>query len=73
MILYAYKHLSRASFLHYVAGFAKIYNERDANGTVMPLSLFTDEGTLIGLNELNGVILGGAKYHCTVSFVLQAE
>ena len=38
--------------LHYVAGSAKIYNDWKANNSVVPSSLFTEEGTLIGLNAL---------------------
>ena len=59
--------------LRYVAGSAKIYNDFETNGSIMPSSLFTEEGTLIGLNELNGVIPGCEQYHGTVSYVLQAE
>ena len=59
--------------MHYVSGSAKIYNDWKANGTVMPSSLFTEQGTLIGLNTLNGVIPGCEEYHGVVSYVLQAE
>ena len=59
--------------LRYVTGSAKIYNDWDANGSIMPDSLFTEEGTLIGLNALNGVIPGCEEYHGVVSYVLQAE
>ena len=59
--------------MHYVSGSAKIYNDWKANGTVMPSSLFTEQGTLIGLNALNGVIPGCEEYHGVVSYVLQAE
>ena len=59
--------------LHYVAGSAKIYNDWKANGSVMPSSLFTKEGTLLGLNALNGVIPGCEEYHGVVTYVLQAE
>lgn len=59
--------------LHYVAGSAKIYNDWRANGSIMPSSLFTEGGTLLGLNELNGVIPGCEEYHGVVSYVLQAE
>ncbi len=60
-------------FLRYVAGSAKIYNDWRANGTVMPSSIFTEEGTLLGLNELNGVIPGCEEYHGVVTYVLQAD
>lgn len=59
--------------LHYVAGSAKIYNDWKANGSVMPSSLFTEEGTLLGLNALNGVIPGCEEYHGVVTYVLQAD
>ncbi len=59
--------------MHYVSGSAKIYNDWGANGSVMPSSLFTEEGTLLGLNTLNGVIPGCEEYHGVVSYVLQAE
>ena len=59
--------------MHYVAGSAKIYNDWGANGSVMPSSLFTEEGTLLGLNALNGVIPGCEEYHGVVTYVLQAE
>ena len=59
--------------LRYVDGSAKIYNDWKTNGKVLPKSLFTDGGTLIGLNELNGVMPGCEEYHCVICFVLQAE
>ena len=59
--------------LHYVAGSAKIYNDWKANGTVLPTNLFSEEGTLLGLNALNGVIPGCEEYHGVVTYVLQAE
>lgn len=39
----------------------------------MPSALFTEEGTAIGLNALNGVIPGCEEYHGVVTYVLQAE
>ena len=59
--------------LHYVEGSAKIYNGWDTNGSVLPSSLFTEEGTLLGCDELNGAIPGCEEYHGSVSYVLQAE
>ena len=59
--------------LRYVSGSAKIYNDWKANGSVMPSSLFTEEGALLGLNALNGVIPGCEEYHGVVTYVLQAE
>ena len=59
--------------MHYVAGSAKIYNDWKTNGNVLPSSLFTEEGTYLGLNVLNGVIPGCEEYHGVVTYVLQAE
>lgn len=59
--------------LHYVLGSAKIRSNWKANGAILPSALFTEEGTALGLNELNGVIPGGEDYHCVVTCVLQAE
>ena len=59
--------------LRYVDGSAKIYNDWKANGSIMPSSLFTEAGTYVGLNELNGVVPGCEEYHGVVSYVLQAE
>ena len=64
---------SEKVLLHYVAGSAKIYNDWKANGSVLSTSLFTEEGTLLGLNALNGVIPGCEEYHGIVTYVLQAE
>ena len=59
--------------MHYVAGSAKIYNDWKANGSVMPSSLFSEQGTYLGLNSLNGIILGCEEYHGIVTYVLQAD
>lgn len=59
--------------LRYVSGSAKIYSDWAANGSIMPSNLFSENGTLIGLNELNGIIPGCEEYHGVVSYVLQAE
>ncbi len=60
-------------FMHYVAGSAKIYSDWKASGSTMPSSLFTEEGALVGLNSLNGIIPGCEEYHGVVTYVLQAE
>lgn len=59
--------------LHYVPGSAKIYNNWATNGSILPENLFTAEGTLIGLNGLNGVIPGCEEFHGHVSYVIQAD
>ena len=60
-------------FMRYITGSAKIYNDWKTNNTILPISLFTEKGTLIGLNALNGVIPGCEEYHGVVSYVLQAD
>lgn len=64
---------SEKVLLSYVEGSAKIYNDWAANGSVMPSSLFTETGTLLGLNALNGVIPGCEEYHGVVSYVVEAK
>ena len=59
--------------MHYIAGSAKIYSDWKASGSVMPSTLFTEEGALLGLNALNGIIPGCEEYHGVVKYVLQAE
>lgn len=59
--------------LKYVEGSAKIHNDWEADGSVLPSSLFTAEGTPLGCDELNGVIPGCEEYHGVVTYVLQAE
>ncbi len=59
--------------LNYVAGSAKIYNDWGANNSTMPSSLFTETGSLLGLNALNGVIPGCEEYHGVVTYVVEAK
>ena len=57
----------------YIKGSAKIYNDWKANGSVMPSNLFSAEGTYIGLNELNGIILGCDEFSGQVVFQIRAS
>ena len=59
--------------LKYVDGSAKIYNDWGTNGSVLSTNLFTEEGTYLGLNALDGVILGCEEYHGVVTYQLLAE
>ena len=59
--------------MHYVAGSAHIYSDWKANNSVLSPNLFSETGTLLGLNALNGVIPGCEEYHGVVTYVLQAE
>lgn len=62
--------------LRYVAGSAKIYVDSTRwklNGAGVSTALFTEAGTLLGLNDFNGVIPGCEEYHGVVTYVLKAE
>ncbi len=59
--------------MRYVTGSARIYNDWGTNGSILSTNLFTEAGTSLGLNSLNGVIPGCEEYHGVVSYVLQAE
>lgn len=57
--------------LHYVASSAKIYNKWDANGSILSRNMFSQKGTFIGLNELNGTILGCNKYAGYITYTIR--
>lgn len=59
--------------LHYVTGSAKIYNQWDASGSVLSTNLFSNKGTFIGLNELNGVIFGCEAYSGLIVYTIQTK
>lgn len=69
----AYLTTSSKVYIHYVAGSAKIYDDWPTNESILPDTLFTKEGTLIGLTSLNGAIPGCEEYHGVVSYVIQAD
>lgn len=58
--------------LHYVSGSARIYNKHKVNGSVLSMDLFTDLGVFIGVDTLNGVILGCDEYSGQIVYTLQA-
>lgn len=59
--------------LHYVTGSAKIYNQWETNGNTLSTHMFSDEGTFIGLDQLNGVILGCDEYSGHVVYTIQTR
>lgn len=60
--------------LHYVTGSAKIYNSWGVNGSNLSSErLFSQEGVLLGLNELNGLILGCAEYSGHIVYTIQTQ
>ncbi len=59
--------------LHYIAGSAKIYNNGRTNGQVLSENLFSDIGTFLGVNTLNGMLPGCAQYSGHVIYKIKAE
>ncbi len=58
--------------LHYVLASAKISNDWGASGRGLSTNLFSQKGTFIGLNELDGIILGCDKYSGYVVYTIRA-
>ena len=56
--------------LHYVPGTAKIYNQWASNGSILPTSLFSTEGTFIGQDELDGLIMGCGRFSGQVLYTI---
>lgn len=59
--------------LRYKIGTAIIHNSGAANGSVLPSNLFTEAGTPIGFNKLEGVLPGCAEYSGHITYTLIAE
>ncbi|MBR3175995.1 DUF11 domain-containing protein [Candidatus Saccharibacteria bacterium] len=59
--------------LRYKPGTATIYNGGATNGSVLSTNLFSESGTYIGFNELNGVVKGCAEYSGHITYTLVAE
>lgn len=59
--------------LKYKADTAIIHNAGEMNGAVLPEKLFTEDGTLIGYNKLQGTIPGCAEYSGYITYTLIAE
>ena len=59
--------------LRYKTGTAIIHNGGSANGSVLPTNLFTENGTPIGYNKLEGRLPGCAEYSGYITYTLVAE
>lgn len=59
--------------LHYITGSAKIYNQWGVNGSTLATALFSTEGVPLGLDTLNGVILGCDKYSGQIVYTIQTR
>ena len=69
----AYVTASENMTLHYIAGFAKIYNAWAKEGRVLSMNLFTERGTFLGMRELNGVYPGFAEFSGSVRYTIQTH
>ena len=65
--------MSENVVLRYKTGTAVIHNSGNANGSVLPTALFTEEGTPIGFNKLTGTLPGCAEYSGHITYTLVAE
>ncbi|MDR1563346.1 MAG: DUF11 domain-containing protein [Oscillospiraceae bacterium] len=59
--------------LRYVPASAIIHSNGAVNGRVLPDTLFSETGTFLGYDSLNGVIQGGAQYSGYVVYKLKAD
>lgn len=59
--------------LHYVTGSAKIYNGGAANGKVLSTNLFSEQGTYLGYDDLNGILPGCDEYAGHVNYTIQTQ
>lgn len=59
--------------MRYKTGSAVIHNGGKANGSVLPSSLFTNDGAYIGYNKLAGTLPGCAEYSGYITYTLVAE
>ena len=59
--------------LRYKTGTATIHNAGSTDNSVLSTRLFTENGTFIGYNTLNGVLPGCAEYSGYITYTLVAE
>lgn len=59
--------------LHYIASSARIYNQWGANGAGLSTNLFSDNGTFIGMNDLDGFIPGCDEYSGGVVYTIETK
>lgn len=69
----AYVTAKEAMTLHYVEGSAKIYNDWGVSGSTLATALFATEGVPLGLDKLNGVILGCDEYSGQIVYTIQTR
>lgn len=60
--------------LRYVNHSAVIHNDWGANGTLLTADyLFSEDGTYLGVDDLNGVVFGCAEYSGYITYELQTD
>lgn len=64
----AYITAKEALTIEYVEGSAHIYNKWDVNGMELGAGLFTPNGVYLGVNKLDGLVLGGNLCSGTVIY-----
>lgn len=69
----AYVTAKEAMTLHYVMGSARISNKWGSNGSVLSRNLFSETGTFLGMDTLNGVIFGCEQYSGQVVYTIQTK
>lgn len=59
--------------LSFKAGSAIVYNGWGINGSVLSQDLFTEKGTYLGVDKLDGIVFGCAEYSGHVIYVLKVN
>lgn len=58
--------------IRYIPGSSRMHNKWKTDGCIMPSSFFSyPDGTLIGMNDLNGIVPGGDEYSGRISFFIE--
>lgn len=59
--------------LHFVVASAKIHNNWGASDSVLSTNLFSNKGTLIGQDKLNGMIFADYEYSGFITYTIEAR
>lgn len=66
----AYVTADEAMTLHYVTASAKLHNRWGANGSTLSVKLFDPAGDYLGVNQLDGVVLGCYEFSGYITYTL---
>ena len=64
---------NKSKKIEYVIGQEKIHSKWKTDNSVLPSTLFSFDGTFIGLTSLNGAIPGGDEYSGYVNFYIDVD